>query len=295
MARSMTAYGRAAGSGRGKEILVELKSVNSRYLDCSVKISRIFSFLEEKVRKYLSEQGISRGKLECYISVNVLEEQNVRLQLDSAYAKSYLEALYQLRDEFSLPDDITVMRVAQNKELFTVRHESEDEESAWQELQPVLDEAIAQFIAMREREGDALRTDLLAKKSEFEEMAAKIEVRAADYTTAYRQKLEARLRTVLENHQVTADPQRILTECAIFADKTAVDEELVRLRSHCKAFGEIFDEQEPIGRKLDFLLQEMNRETNTIGSKCSEAETTALVVDMKCLLEKIREQVQNLE
>ena len=295
MARSMTAYGRAAGSGRGKEISVELKSVNSRYLDCSVKISRIFSFLEEKVRKYLSEQGISRGKLECYISVNVLEEQNVSLQLDSAYAKSYLEALYTLRDEFSLPDDITVMRVAQNKELFNVRHEEEDEASAWQELQPVLDEAISQFIAMREREGDALRQDLLAKKAEFEEMAAKIEVRAADYTAAYRQKLEARLRAVLENHQVTADPQRILTECAIFADKTAVDEELVRLRSHCKAFGEIFDEQEPIGRKLDFLLQEMNRETNTIGSKCSEAETAALVVDMKCLLEKIREQVQNLE
>ena len=295
MARSMTAYGRAAGSGEGKEILVELKSVNSRYLDCSVKISRIFGFLEDRVRKYIAAQGVSRGKVDCFITVNVTEEQNLHLALDEGYARSYLDALCALRDAFSLPDDITVMRVAQNKELFTVRREEENEDRAWEELRPVLDEAVARFLAMREREGDALKRDLLDKKEEFEEMTAKIEARAAEYTAAYRERLEARLRTVLETRGVAADPARILTECAIFADQTAVDEELVRLRTHCAAFAGILEESAPVGRKLDFLLQEMNRETNTIGSKCGDAPSAALVVDMKCLLEKIREQVQNLE
>lgn len=295
MARSMTAYGRAEGSGEGKEIAVELKSVNSRYLDCSVKISRAFGFLEDKVRKAIAERGVSRGKVDCFVTVNVLEEQNLRLSLDEGYAKSYLEALYALRDRFSLPDDITVMQVAQNKELFTVRREAEDEEKAWEELRPVLYEAIDRFLAMREKEGEALKRDLLSKKEEFEGMTAKIEARAAEYTAAYREKLETRLRTVLETRGVTADPARILTECAIFADQTAIDEELVRLRTHCNAFAGILGEDGPVGRKLDFLLQEMNRETNTIGSKCSDAPSAALVVDMKCLLEKIREQVQNLE
>lgn len=295
MARSMTAFGRAVAVAGGKEITAELKSVNSRYLDCTVKMARQFSFLEEKARAYLSENGISRGKVDLYVGVNVLEEQSTVITPDFAYAESYLQALRALRDRFGLPDDISVMRLAQNHDVFTVRQDAESEEEAWEELRPVLDEAIGKFLAMREREGENLKNDLLAKKEELAILAGKVEARAAVYTATYREKLEQRLNTVLAEHEVTLDPQRILTECAIFADKTAIDEELVRLRSHFAAYDDIFGSSEPVGRKLDFLLQEMNRETNTIGSKCSDAETAALVVDMKCLLEKIREQVQNLE
>lgn len=291
----MTAFGRAVGTAGGKEITVELKSVNSRYLDCTVKMARVYSFLEEKARAYLSEKGVSRGKVDLYVGANVIEEQSTVIALDRAYAENYIAALRELRDAFSLTDDISVMTVAQNREIFTERHDAQSEEEAWAELLPFLDEAITKFLAMREREGENLKKDLLEKKEELAALAAKVEGRAALYTTEYRQKLEARLNAVLAEQGVALDPQRVLTECAIYADKTAIDEELVRLRSHFAAFEEIFSSEEPVGRKLDFLLQEMNRETNTIGSKCCDATTAAIVVDMKCLLEKIREQVQNLE
>lgn len=291
----MTAFGRAVGTAGGKEITVELKSVNSRYLDCTVKMARVYSFLEEKARAYLSEKGVSRGKVDLYVGANVIEEQSTVIALDRAYAENYIAALRELRDAFSLTDDISVMTVAQNREIFTERHDAQSEEEAWAELLPFLDEAITKFLAMREREGENLKKDLLGKKEELAALAAKVEGRAALYTAEYRQKLEARLNAVLAEQGVALDPQRVLTECAIYADKTAIDEELVRLRSHFAAFEEIFASEEPVGRKLDFLLQEMNRETNTIGSKCCDATTAAIVVDMKCLLEKIREQVQNLE
>lgn len=295
MAKSMTAFGRSIGTAGGKEITVELRSVNSRYLDCTVKMARVYSFLEEKARSYLGEKGISRGKIDLYVGVNVIENAAASVSLDRAYLDSYLAALRELRDGYRLRDDLSVMQVARNPAIFTERHDSESEEEAWEELRPFLDEAIDRFLSMREREGENLKKDLLGKKEEFALLAGKVEERAARYVTDYREKLTQRLRTVLEEYSVELDPQRVLTECAIYADKTAVDEELVRLRSHCKAFEEIFRKDEPVGRKLDFLLQEMNRETNTIGSKCCDAETAAIVVDMKCLLEKIREQVQNLE
>jgi len=295
MANSMTAYGRATGIVNGKEILAEIKSVNSRYLDCTVKITRLYSYLEERAKAYLSTKGISRGKIDLYIGVNVLENEGTEIYLDSAYTKSYIEALKRIRDEFGLPDDITVMKVAENREIFSEKHPEEDAEKAWQDILPVFDQAINEFIAGREAEGGRLQADLLSKKRDLEVIASKVEARAAVYTESYRAKLEARLNAVLAEYNVTADSARILTECAIFADKTAIDEELVRLRSHFKAYDDIFSSSDQVGRKLDFLLQEMNRETNTIGSKCSDAETTALVVEMKCLLEKIREQIQNLE
>ena len=295
MARSMTAFGRAHGVAGGKEILCEIKSVNNRYLDTSVKINRAYGAFEERIKGYIQSRGISRGKVDVYVTVNVLEDATVNIKIDPAYAAGYIEALRELRDRFGLPDDITTMRVAANKDLFIFTHEEEDEEGAWKEVKGILDEALEVFLERRQAEGENLKRDLLEKKAELEKLAAVVESRAAQYTAEYRAKLEARLRQVLEDNKITLDEGRILTECAIFADKTAIDEELVRLRSHFAAYDEIFDSEEPIGRKLDFLLQEMNRETNTIGSKCSDAATAAVVVEMKCLLEKIREQVQNLE
>ncbi|MBE6639444.1 MAG: YicC family protein [Ruminococcaceae bacterium] len=295
MAKSMTAYGRATDIINGKEILVEIKSVNSRYLDCTVKISRLYSYLEERAKAYLAAKGITRGKIDLYIGVNLLTNKGTEICLDEAFAESYIAALRKLRDRFDLADDISVMSVARNSEIFAQKHPAEDEEEAWGDILPVLDEALNGFLSMREREGENLKRDLLAKKEELVSMVEKVALRAEQYTAAYRTKLETRLRNVLSELNVSADEGRILTECAIFADRTAVDEELVRLRSHFTAYDEIFASAEPIGRKLDFLLQEMNRETNTIGSKCNDKETSAMVVEMKCLLEKIREQIQNIE
>ena len=295
MARSMTAFGRASEVVNGKEILCEIRSVNNRYLDTTVKISRAYGALEERVKTYIQSKGVSRGKVDVSVSVNVLEDKNAGVALDSAYAESYIAALRELRDTFDLPDDISTMRVANNRDIFVFTHGEEDEEQAWADITIVLDKAVAMFLERREREGENLKTDLLEKKKKLEELTAEVEKRADGYTANYRAKLEARLRSVLEDQKIVLDEGRILTECAIFADKTAIDEELVRLRSHFQAFDDIFESDEPVGRKLDFLLQEMNRETNTIGSKCSDAETSAYVIEMKCLLEKIREQIQNLE
>ena len=295
MARSMTAFGRASEVINGKEILCEIRSVNNRYLDTSVKISRAYGALEERAKAYVQSKGVSRGKVDLSISVNVLEDATAGVRLDPVYAAGYIEALRELRDRFGLPDDISTMRVAANKDVFVFTHGEEDEEQAWADVKAVLDKALEMFLLRRKTEGEHLKADLLEKKKELEKLTAAVESRAALYTAEYRSKLEARLRQVLEDNKITLDEGRILTECAIFADKTAIDEELVRLRTHFAAYDEIFGSDEPIGRKLDFLLQEMNRETNTIGSKCSDAQTAATVVEMKCLLEKIREQVQNLE
>lgn len=295
MARSMTAFGRASRVLNGREILCEIRSVNNRYLDMGIKISRAYSALEARVKTYLSGKGISRGKVDVCISVNLLSDATAQVRLDPGYAAGYIAALRELQSAFSLPDDITTMRVAQNKDVFVFTHGEEDEEAVWNDIKTVVDCALETFLSQREAEGENLTRDLLAKKAELEKLAAAVEERAARYTAEYRARLEARLRQVLEDFKLAPDEQRILTECAIFADKTAIDEELVRLRSHFKAYDEIITSSEPVGRKLDFLIQEMNREINTIGSKCSDAATSATVVEMKCLLEKIREQVQNLE
>ena len=197
---------------------------------------------------------------------------------------------------FPLPDDISVMKVAENRDIFAFTHGEEDDEEAWSDVCSVFDKAIAMFLERRKNEGENLKKDTFWKKRRSWRSCLRLWKNGRKTTPAnYRARLEARLRTVLEDNKITLDENRILTECAIFADKTAIDEELVRLRSHFAAFDEIFTKDEPIGRKLDFLLQEMNRETNTIGSKCNDSETAALVVEMKCLLEKVREQIQNLE
>ncbi len=294
MAKSMTAFGRASAIIEGRAVTFEIKSVNSRFLDAQIKISRGFSFLEEKLREYIVSR-ISRGKVDVYLGIDVIENTGAEVLLDLPYAESYVKALKELRDKFSLADDISVMTVAQNRDLFIPWRPEEDTDKLWGLVLPVIDEAFCKFDNMRQTEGQNLKRDLLDKKKNVRATVEIIKSRSAECTASYREKFEARLKKILDDSNVVIDEQRVLTECAIYTDKVAIDEEIVRLYSHFDSFDEIFEENAPVGRKLDFLLQEMNRETNTIGSKCSDADIAHMVVDIKCELEKIREQIQNIE
>ena len=295
MIRSMTGFGRCREECSGRDITVEIKSVNSRYLDCSVKISRAVGYLEERIKPYLQTRGISRGKVDVWIGVENADTAGVCVELDDAYLKGYLSALEQLRDGYGLRDDISVMSVAKNQQIFVIRKPQEDAEKDWQELLSVLEPAVDAFLAVREREGALLASDIRAKMENIKACVDQVEILSQDSILHYRERLAEKIRDALADNRIQPDESRILTECAIFADKVAVDEELVRLRAHFEAFEAILASGEPVGRKLDFLLQEMNREVNTTGSKCNNAEIARLVVDMKCELEKIREQIQNLE
>lgn len=297
MQKSMTAFGRSrrTSSDGALDITAEIKSVNSRYLDCSVKLSRAYSCLEDKVKSYLTSSGVSRGKVEVYIGVDVLEKRGDTVVLDKAAAESYINALKELRDEFSLPDDITTMKVAENRDIFTTKRADEDIDSEWEEIKTVLSEAVDGFIAMRAAEGERLCIDVMKKAETIKASAAKIKELSENDIKSYPAKLEQRIKQLLSDFDVETTEQRILTEAAIFADKAAIDEELVRLDSHFKALDEIVHSDETAGRKLDFLVQEINREINTIGSKAGNSEIAHLVVEMKTELEKIREQIQNIE
>ena len=290
----MTAFGRATGKAPGRDIIVEIKSVNNRFFDCQVKLPRLFSFLEEKVKKQLSARGIARGKVDVFITIDVTDTAGVEVEIDKTYAKSYIAALRKLSEEFDLPCDITTMRVAQNRDIFAVKKAEEDAEAEWQALLPTLNEALDAFIAAREREGENMRRDIAEKKANVKAMAEKIApLSRADAENQY-EKMRERIHALVGD-TVPLDESKLITECAVFADKIAVDEETVRLASHFEAFDNILLSEEPVGRKLDFLLQEMNRETNTIGSKACNVEIAKIVVEMKSELEKIREQIQNIE
>ena len=295
MLRSMTAFGRSKQTVGGKDITAEIRSVNNRYFDCNTRLPRAYAYLEEKIKPYLQSRGISRGKVDVSISIEVLETEGIDIALDTAYAKGYIEALRRLRDEFGLADDISVMSVARSQEIFNVHKPEEDAEEDWQNILSVLSVAVDAFLAGRAAEGANIEKDLRAKVDNIHEITKKIEKLSEQSIKGYHQRLRERLTQVLADNKVTADENRILTECAIFADRVAIDEELVRLRSHFKAFDDILKMNEPTGRKLDFLIQEMNREINTVGSKCSDSEIAHLVVDVKTELEKIREQIQNIE
>ncbi len=297
MLKSMTAFGRArALSASGaKDITAEIKSVNNRFLDCTVRLPRAYSFLEEKIKAYLTERGIVRGKVEVFIGIDVLQQDGITITLDEALTESYLSALYSLRDRFSLKDDISVMSVAANRDLFLVKKPEDDMERDWDDIRTVLSAAIDAFLAARVREGENLRLDILEKAEKIKACAAEVKTLSEADIEGYQAKLDARIRQLLDNYSIEIDEQRILTEVAIHADRAAIDEELVRLDSHFSALDEILASDEPAGRRLDFLMQEMNRETNTIGSKANNAAIARLVVDMKSELEKIREQIQNIE
>ena len=295
MIKSMTAFGRAKSVDVDKDITVEIKSVNSRFFDCNVKMPRVYSFLEERIKNYIQKNAVARAKVDVYINVDFHGDASVSVGLNEPYLASYLSALYRLRDEFSLPDDISVMSVARNQDVFVYTKNEEDLESEWARLVPVLDSAIASYNEMRRVEGEKAERDIKEKLEAVRRYSDEVEKISREDTVGYRDKLEARLRAILKDNAVEIDENRILTECAVWADKIAIDEELVRLRSHFGAFYDICALGEPSGRKLDFLMQELNRETNTIGSKCNNAAIARIVVNMKGELEKIREQVQNIE
>ena len=293
--KSMTAFGRARNTVGGKDVTVEIRSVNNRFFDCSVKLPRAFSFLEEKIKPYLQANGISRGKVDVFLSIDIVDSPDIRIVLDEGYAEAYLGALRTLGEKFNLRDDLSIMTVAQNRDLFLIQKPEEDVEKDWQDVESVLSEALARFLAARQSEGDRIEADLKGKISAISQCVDRIESLSREDTLTYRQKLEARLREMLSDNRIVFDENRILTECAVFADRVAIDEELVRLRSHFVGFEEILQSTDPVGRRLDFLVQELNRETNTIGSKAQNAEIARLVVDVKCEIEKIREQIQNIE
>ncbi|MBQ7660676.1 MAG: YicC family protein [Clostridia bacterium] len=295
MIKSMTAYGRGRRTTEEKDITAEIKSVNSRYLDCSVKLPHRYAFLEDKIRAYIQKKGITRGKVDLYIGVDTLADTEVKISVDRAYTEGYLAALYTLRDEFHLPDDISVMRVAADRNVFTLRRAEDDEARDWEEISAVLDVAIDNFLAVRAAEGEKIEKDISAKIEFIKATAEKIADYSAEEIASYNAKLTERIKQILDDNRVTVDEGRILTEAAIYADRVAIDEELTRLSCHFGAFYDILAAGEPCGRKLDFLLQEINRETNTIGSKAQSLDIAKLVVTIKAELEKIREQIQNIE
>lgn len=295
MIKSMTAFGRARVEASDKDITVEMRSVNSRYFDASVRSPRSYLPLEERIKAHVQKTAISRGKVDIYVTVTEHTKCAGTLSLDKALAEDYIKALCELRDTFGLADDISVMRVAQNRELFTTLSDELDMEKEWERLLPVLDAAISDYNSMREAEGRKTEADMREKMAAFIQMRDEVADISKNEIVGFRDKFEARIRQMLSDRDIVIDENRILAECSIYADKVAIDEELARLDSHRESFEKILVAKEPAGRKLDFLMQEFNRETNTIGSKANNAKIAALVVNMKSELEKIREQVQNVE
>lgn len=288
----MTGYGRNEAVTGGKKILCEIKSVNNRYSDYSIKVPRYYGFLEDKVRKFVSSY-VKRGKIDVYISVESYEEADRRISINKELAKSYIDALSELRDEFSLADDISVMSVSRYPDIFVQERVQEDEEQIWENVREVLSGAVKAFCEMREREGERIQKDLEERVEYMKTLADKIEKRSPETVEEYRGRLYDKIKEVLEEREV--DEARVLTEVAIFADKIAVNEEMVRISSHFEEFYQIVASTEAAGRKLDFLIQEINREINTTGSKANDIEIAKLVVELKAETEKLREQIQNIE
>ena len=288
----MTGYGRAVETVNGREFTVELRSVNNRYLDCSVRLPRILSFGEDAVKQAV-KASVSRGKVDVFITVRSEAGDEIQVSLNENVLKGYLAAMHQMVSEFGVKDDISVSTVSRLSDVFILEKPQVDEEQLLADLMSVVGKALESYDAMRVTEGAALDKDLRSRGETILGFVAQVEAGNAQTVVDYRTRLENKLKEVLENTQI--DESRILTEAAIFADKVAVDEETVRLRSHLKQMNEMLDGGGAVGRKLDFLLQEMNREANTIGSKCTDVKLARIVVDIKAELEKIREQTQNIE
>lgn len=292
MIRSMTGYGRAVQSVAGMTVTVEIKSVNHRFFEFNSKIYRAYSFLEEKVKAHL-QQYISRGKVDCFIQIETEQVEEGVVQINHSLAAGYMAAIKELCEKYSLEMNNNVELLTSHTDIFTVKKAPADEEGIWNAVKGVVDEAVKSFIAMREVEGAKLKADVLSRADTILSEVSFIEERSPQTVSEYNEKLKARMRELLDDTQV--DEQRLLTEAAIFADKVAVAEETVRLRSHIDQLRTFFDCDEAIGRKLDFLVQEINREANTIGSKASDIEIARKVINIKSEVEKIREQIQNIE
>ena len=290
--RSMTGFGRERAIIGGKEYLIEIRSVNSRYSEFNIKLPRLYTYLEEKLKTLLKSE-ISRGKTEVYLSVTDMEDKSTSVSVNMPVVRSYLDEMRKCTHVLGLQDDLKLSDVFRMTDAFTVVRSEADEEEIWNAVKVVAEVALAKFTEMRKKEGEKLRTDILDKLSNIEQMTEEIEEISPETSAAYRQKLYDKLKELLDGAQ--PDEQRVLTEAAIFAEKIAVDEETVRLHSHFKQFREMTAENAPVGRKLDFLVQELNREANTIGSKAQDLRITRLVIDIKSEIEKIREQIQNIE
>lgn len=292
MIRSMTGYGRGEAVLHDRAITVEVRSVNNRYLDCAVKIPRVYVFAEEAIKARVQSQ-VGRGKLDVFVTIDASAADQVAVTLNRPVADGYYAALTQMKETYGLAEPVSLSLLSRFPDVFLVEKTQGDADVIEGDILQVLDQALADFNAMRAREGAKLAEDIRAKGEAIGALVTQVEARSPETVAAYREKLRQKMQEVLENTQI--DESRILTEAALFADKVAVDEETVRLRSHLAQLGEMLQAQGPIGRKLDFLIQEFNREANTIGSKCSDVDLARVVVDLKGEIEKIREQVQNIE
>jgi len=292
MIRSMTGYGRCDVVVDGREIAVEIKSVNHRYFELGTRITRGYNFLEDKLKKYFQTR-ISRGKVDVFVTIGVSENEEAEVLVNHSLASGYINALREIAVRYGLPDDVTTSSLARYGDIFSVHKKPEDEDKIWAEVLPVAESALNDFIAMREAEGERMKNDILTRAQTIIGIVGEIEERSPQTVFEYKAKLTERIGELLENTVV--DEQRIATEAAIFADKIAVDEETVRLRSHFDQMNQVISKGGSVGRKLDFIVQEMNREANTIGSKVMDAKLAHKVVDIKAELEKIREQIQNIE
>ena len=292
MVLSMTGYGRAGALLHGRDIKVELRSVNARFFEFSSRLPRSCAFLEDKLKKLVAAK-VSRGKVELSLSIQTVTAADTVVSVNWSLAQGYRAALDSLIEKMDLKNDVTAGMIARFPEVLTQTAAPTNEEELWQDVQSVALQAVDAFVAMRAVEGEKLKADVAGRLDTIEELVAKIEQGSAGRVQAYSDKLYARLQELLGDRSI--DESRLVTEAAIFADKTAIDEETVRLHSHVAQYREILALDEPVGRKLDFLTQELNRESNTIGSKCQDVAITRLVVELKSEIEKIREQIQNIE
>lgn len=292
MVKSMTGYGSATGVSGKLKITVELRSVNNRFLDCSVRIPRVYTALEDRIKAEV-QKAISRGKVDVFVTIDSSEADDVLISVNESVADAYVAAVNALSVRYKIANDLTALSLARMPDVLTVSKEETDMDVLGNDLVEILKAALSDFNAMRVTEGEKLRADVLSRACEIERMVGIVEERSPATVAEYREKLLKRMREALDSVQI--DEQRILTEAAIFADKTAVAEETVRLRSHISQLRSLMEAKEPVGRKLDFLIQEFNREANTIGSKCNDLELQHTVVDIKSEIEKIREQIQNIE
>ena len=292
MIKSMTGYGRARMTLNKRDITVEVRSVNNRYLDCTVKMPRMYTFAEDAIKQRV-QKAISRGKVDVFISVDATAADVAKVSVNRELAAGYAAALQELAEVCGTEPHVTPEQLSRFPDVLTVTKADEDLETVSADLCAVLDEALTAYNAMRAVEGTKLAEDILNRLSTILDYTAQVEKRSPETVREYREKLTARMQEVLQS--TTIDPQRILTEAAIYGDKVAVDEETVRLRSHVAQLRTMVESDEPMGRKMDFLIQEVNRESNTIGSKCNDVEIARVVVGLKAEVEKMREQVQNVE
>lgn len=288
----MTGYGRSQQLADGMNITVEIKSVNHRYFEFSSKLPRSYGFLDEKLKSFFMGK-LTRGKMECYVQIETVEEPDTIISVNHPLVKGYLDAYKELSETYGLENNIKVSDISRVSDIFSIRKQAADEDKIWAAVQTVAEEALSGFVSMREREGSRLRDDVLSRLETILENVSYIEERSPETVKEYNEKLLGRLRELLADAHI--DEQRILTEAAIFADKIAVAEETVRLRSHISQMRSFLDSSEAVGKKMDFLIQEFNREANTIGSKAQDVEIARRVVAIKAEIEKIREQIQNIE